>query len=132
MKKKKESLKIRVAGTKEQVELLTEQLRNWSKQWGKRKIFRVKRYDRGHDPSKYHRTFGARRYVNYIDVKLPKDPRHPVCMIYGHSGDKYCGRCGAKMPEDPQQISMCPMNECSECLMNKCPIRKFLGSGANK
>jgi len=104
-----ESLKIRVAGTKAQVELLTEQLRAWSKSWGKRKIFRVKRYDRVKgsstgDPWKYHQSFGARRFVNYITMKLPKDPRHPVCMIHGHSGDEYCGRCGAKMPEDPQKI----------------------------
>ena len=101
-----ESMKIRIAGAKEQVEQLTEKLREWSKQWGKRKIFRVKRYDRqkhGHI-AKYHATFGNRRFVNYIEMKLPKDLRHPVCMMEGHSGDDYCGRCGAKMPEDPQQI----------------------------
>ena len=69
-----ESVKIRIAGTQAQVELLTEQLREWSKQWGERKIFRVKRYDRGHNPSKYHRTFGARRFVNYIDMKLLRIP----------------------------------------------------------
>jgi len=74
-----ESIKIRVAGTKEQVEEFTEKVREWSKQWGKRKIFRVKRYDRtkgAHNgkPWKYHPTFGARRYVNYITMKLPGIP----------------------------------------------------------
>ena len=70
-----ESLKIRVAGNKEQVELFTEKVREWSKQWGKRKIFKVKRYDRGHNLSKYHRTFGSKRFVNYITIKLPEDPQ---------------------------------------------------------
>ena len=69
-----ESLKIRVAGNKKQVEEFTEKVREWSKQWGNRKIFRVKRYDRGHNLGKYHRTFGARRYVNYITIKLPRIP----------------------------------------------------------
>ena len=69
-----ESVKVRIAGTKSQVELLTEQLREWSKQWGKRKIFRVKRYDRGHNLGKYHLTFGARRFVNYVEMKLPRIP----------------------------------------------------------
>jgi len=71
-----ESVKVRITGTKPQVELLTEQLRDWSKQWGKKKIFRVKRYDRqknGHI-NKYHLTFGARRFVNYIEMKLPRIP----------------------------------------------------------
>lgn len=108
------SLKIRVAGTQAQVEMLTEQLRNLSKSWGARKIFRVKRYDRTSGSLtgsawKYHRTFGARRFVNYITLKLPEtmklpESRHPVCMMEGHSGNDYCGRCGAKMAEDPQQI----------------------------
>lgn len=71
-----ESLKIRIAGTKEQVEEITEKLRELSKQWGKRKIFRVKRYDRGAQGkiNKYHLTFGARRFVNYIEMKIPGDP----------------------------------------------------------
>lgn len=72
-----ESVKIRIAGTKEQVEDLTAKLKELSKQWGSRKIFRVKRYDRGEHSqlSKYHRTFGARRYVNYITMKVPEDPQ---------------------------------------------------------
>lgn len=84
-----ESLKIRVAGTQAQVEQLTGQLREWSKQWGKRKIFRVKRYDRMDGAGsgeiwKYHPTFGARRFINYIEMKLPQAP--------------------GKLPGDPQQI----------------------------
>ncbi len=72
-----ESLKIRIAGDKPQVEELTEKLREWSKQWGERKVFRVKRFDREAQGSinKYHLTFGARRYVNYIEMKLPGDPQ---------------------------------------------------------
>jgi len=71
-----ESLKIRIAGDQKKVELLTEKLRDWSKQWGERKIFRVKRYDRGKEGkiNKYHLTFGARRFVNYIQMKLPGIP----------------------------------------------------------
>jgi len=74
-----ENIKIRVAGNKEQVEEFTEKVREWSKQWGKRKIFRVKRYDRQKGAGtgkiwKYHPTFGARRFVNYITMKLPKIP----------------------------------------------------------
>ena len=73
-----ESIKIRIAGNKKDVEWLTEKLRELSKQWGSKKIFRVKRYDRIIETGKlwkYHRTFGARRYVNYITMKIPEDPQ---------------------------------------------------------
>lgn len=72
-----ETLKIRIAGSKDQVEELTEKLREFSKQWGSKKIFRVKRYDRGAQGkiNKYHLTFGARRFVNYIEMKIPGDPQ---------------------------------------------------------
>lgn len=100
-----ESVKIRVAGNKLQVEILTEQLREWSKQWGKKKIFRVKRYDRNQGasngtPCKYHRTFGARRFVNYIDMKLPEDPQKIRCKHCGsplHENHKRCWKCGKEV-----------------------------------
>lgn len=66
------TIKIRIAAhTKEQAEELTRILAKLAKSWGKRKIISVRRYDRGEDINKYHRTFGSRRYVNYIDMQLP-------------------------------------------------------------
>ena len=65
-------LKIRIAGDLRQVEDLTAKLREWSKQWGKRKIFNVRRYDRGEKRNKYHLTLGSAQFVNYIKMKIPE------------------------------------------------------------
>lgn len=63
-------LKVRIAGDPRQVEQLTALLRAYSKTWGARKVFRVRRYNRKPD---YHRTLGKASRVNYIRMKLPKE-----------------------------------------------------------
>ena len=64
-------LKVRIAGDPQEVERLTTLLCLWAKRWGKRKIFRVKRYNRDPATNPYHRTFGSAKLVNYIKMKIP-------------------------------------------------------------
>lgn len=59
-----------------QMERLSEKLRSWSKQWGSRKIFSVRRYKRNNgafnDKNKYDRSFGNAPVIYYIRMKLPE------------------------------------------------------------
>lgn len=69
-------VKIRIAGDLQETNIIVEKLREWAKPWGNRLIFRVKRYDRGPEVvtgKKYHRTFGARRYVAYVHMNISED-----------------------------------------------------------
>lgn len=67
--------KVRIAGDPQQLDRIITILKENAKQWGQRKIFRVKTYDRGEDLAKYHRTFGNRRYVAYVTMELKKNEK---------------------------------------------------------
>lgn len=67
-------LKVRICGDLAQMNILTEKLREMSKQWGSRKIFRIRRYKRQHNPkAKYDRSFGDSEYIYYIRMKVLSD-----------------------------------------------------------